>query len=232
MAAITRRDFAKLAGAGAATLSLGGLLSACSSGSETQGTAGDAGSAEGSNQVIVSMTVGSEPAAGFDPLVSWGCGEHVHEPLIQSTLITTDADLNFVNDLATSYEASEDGMTWTFKIRDDARFSDGTPLTARDVAFTINGILNAEASECDMSMVKEAVADDDATVVVHIRLDDHRIRAVQRVSSTLAVIQSTLGIVPRTTSHAYDEACWTFGPRRRSSPTAPARARGLHHQRI
>ncbi len=192
MAAITRRDFAKLAGAGAATLSLGGLLSACSSGSETQGPADDAGSAQGSNQVIVSMTVGSEPAAGFDPLVSWGCGEHVHEPLIQSTLITTDADLNFVNDLATSYEASEDGMTWTFKIRDDARFSDGTPLTARDVAFTINGILNAEASECDMSMVKEAVAEDDATVVVHME------KPFNAFLYTLAVV----GIVPE---HAYDE---------------------------
>ncbi len=77
----------------------------------------------------------SEPAAGFDPLFSWGCARHVHEPLIQSTLITTDADLNFVNDLATSYECSSDGLTWTFHIRDDAHFTDGEQLTAHDVAF-------------------------------------------------------------------------------------------------
>ncbi len=170
MATLTRRDFAKLTGATAATLSLGGLLASCASGEAEKPAEGatEGAADKASSQVIVSMTTGSEPAAGFDPMVSWGCGEHVHEPLIQSTLITTDADLNFKNDLATSYEASEDGMTWTFTVRDDVKFTDGTPLTARDVAFTINGILNSEASECDMSMVKEAVATDDATVVVHM----------------------------------------------------------------
>ena len=195
MATLTRRDFAKLTGATAATLSLGGILAGCAGGGDEKPAAGaDATGADvaAPSQVIVSMTVGSEPAAGFDPLVSWGCGEHVHEPLIQSTLITTDTDLSFKNDLATSYEASEDGMTWTFKIRDDVKFTDGTPLTARDVAFTINGILNSEASECDMSMVREAVAEDDATVVIHME------KPFNALLYTLAVV----GIVPE---HAYGE---------------------------
>lgn len=197
MATLTRRDFAKLTGATAATLSLGGLLASCTSGEaakpaeDTTTTAGE----ETPSQVIVSMTTGSEPAAGFDPLVSWGCGEHVHEPLIQSTLITTTTELDFKNDLATSYEASEDGMTWTFTIRDDVKFSDGTPLTAKDVAFTINGILNAEASECDMSMVKEAVAKDDTTVVISME------KPFNALLYTLAVV----GIVPE---HAYGD---TYG---------------------
>lgn len=196
MATITRRQFAKLAGAGAATLSLGGVLAACSNDAGTQPAAdagADAATAQPSSQVIVSMTTGSEPAAGFDPMVSWGCGEHVHEPLIQSTLITTTTDLGFKNDLATSYEASEDGMTWTFTIRDDVKFTDGQPLTAKDVAFTINGIVNAEASECDLSMVKEAVATDDVTVVVSME------KPFNALLYTLAVI----GIVPE---HAYDES--------------------------
>lgn len=199
MATITRRQFAKLAGAGAATLSLGGMLAACSSDSAAEAPAAagdDAATAQPSSQVIVSMTTGSEPAAGFDPMVSWGCGEHVHEPLIQSTLITTTTELGFKNDLATSYEASEDGMTWTFTIRDDVKFTDGQPLTARDVAFTINGIINAEASECDLSMVKEAVAQDDATVVVNME------KPFNALLYTLAVI----GIVPE---HAYDESYGT-----------------------
>lgn len=196
MTTLTRRDFAKLTGATAATLSLGGLLASCAGGEAAEPAGGAAGAGgEAPSQVIVSMTTGSEPAAGFDPMVSWGCGEHVHEPLIQSTLITTDADLSFKNDLATSYEASEDGMTWTFTIRDDARFTDGTPLTARDVAFTINGILNAEASECDLSMVKEAVAKDDATVVISME------KPFNALLYTLAVV----GIVPE---HAYGD---TYG---------------------
>ena len=96
MATLTRRDFAKLTGATAATLSLGGILAGCAGGGDEKPAAGaDATGADvaAPSQVIVSMTAGSEPAAGFDPLVSWGCGEHVHEPLIQSTLITTNTDL-------------------------------------------------------------------------------------------------------------------------------------------
>ncbi|MGB0100499.1 MAG: ABC transporter substrate-binding protein, partial [Nocardioides sp.] len=42
--------------------------------------------------------------------------------------------------LATSWETSDDGLTWTFDIRDDVTFSDGEPLTADDVAFTLNRI--------------------------------------------------------------------------------------------
>lgn len=197
MATITRRQFAQLAGAGAATLSLGGLLAACTNGDAGKGDAkpeeGVSAGTDTSKQVIVSMTPGSEPAAGFDPLVSWGCGEHVHEPLIQSTLIATTTELGFQNDLATSYEASADGLTWTFAIRDDVKFTDGQPLTARDVAFTLNGIRNAEASECDLSMMKEAVATDDTTV--EISLD----KPFNALLYTLAVI----GIVPE---HAYDDS--------------------------
>ena len=197
MATITRRQFAQLAGAGAATLSLGGLLAACTNGDAGTGDAkpeeGVSAGTDTSKQVIVSMTPGSEPAAGFDPLVSWGCGEHVHEPLIQSTLIATTTELGFQNDLATSYEASADGLTWTFAIRDDVKFTDGQPLTARDVAFTLNGIRNAEASECDLSMMKEAVATDDTTVEISLH------KPFNALLYTLAVI----GIVPE---HAYDDS--------------------------
>lgn len=194
--AITRRNFVKLAGVGIASLSLGSLLSACSSTRTLTEGVSVTGNA---NEVVVSMTVNSEPAAGFDPLFSWGCGEHVHEPLIQSTLITTDADLNFVNDLATSYECSFDGMIWTFHIRDDAYFTDGEQLTARDVAFTINGINAAEAAEADLSMVEEAVAVDDFTVELRMT------KPFNALLYTLAVV----GIVPE---HAYDSATYGANP--------------------
>lgn len=194
MAAITRRDFAKLAGTGAATLSLGGLLSACASNNAdpSQDPQSATDPKDIPNEVIVSMTTGSEPAAGFDPMVSWGCGEHVHEPLIQSTLIRTTAELGFENDLATSYECTDDGMRWTFTIRDDVKFTDGEPLTAGDVAFTLNGILESEASECDLSMVERAEAPDDATAVIVMA------KPFNALLYTLAVI----GIVPQ---HAYGE---------------------------
>ncbi len=43
-------------------------------------------------------------------------------------------------ELATAWEVSPDGKTWTFTIRSDAKWQDGVPVTARDVAFTFNYI--------------------------------------------------------------------------------------------
>ncbi|MDO4437011.1 MAG: ABC transporter substrate-binding protein [Coriobacteriaceae bacterium] len=160
------------------------------------GAAGKDGSQQGPtselSSVTVAMSPSSEPAAGFDPLVAWGCGEHVHEPLIQSALITTDEDLNFVNDLAVEYMCSSDGLVWTFEIRDDVTFSDGEPLTAHDVAFTVNGVIESPASQADLSMVDRAVAVSDTVVELHLN------KPYNALLYTLAV----LGIVPE---HAYKE---------------------------
>lgn len=193
---ISRRSFIKAAGVSAAALSLSGLLSACSSGNKLTDGVSVSGN-EG--EVVVAMPTTSEPAAGFDPMFSWGCGEHVHEPLVQSTLITTDADLNFVNDLAINYSCSDDGLTWTFYLREDAIFSDGEPLTAADVAFTINGINAAEAAEADLSMVDEAVALDSYTVELKLN------KPFNALLYTLAVV----GIVPE---HLYDSATYGSNP--------------------
>lgn len=199
----SRRTFVKLVGVGAASLSLGGVLSACSDGGSTSsqggGAAGGSGSAGSTDRVVVCMNTGSEPAAGFDPMFSWGCGEHVHEPLIQSTLITTDKDLNFVNDLATSYESSDDGMKWTFKVRNDAKFSDGTPLTAKDVAFTINALLSSEGAEVDLSMVDSAQAIDDSTVEF----------AMAKPYNALLYTLAVVGIVPEA---SYDAKSYGTNP--------------------
>ena len=46
------------------------------------------------DDVVVVMGPTSEPEAGFDPAYGWGAGEHVHEPLIQSTLTVTTAAEN------------------------------------------------------------------------------------------------------------------------------------------
>lgn len=185
---ITRRSFAA-AGLGTLGAVLAAGLQGCAAQEDAyQGSA----SAGGSSQVIVAMNTGSEPAAGFDPLVAWGCGEHVHEPLIQSTLITTDENLEFVSDLATEYSCTEDGLTWTFKLRDDVRFSDGEPLDADDVAFTVNAVIENPASEADLSMVDEAVAIDATTVELHLN------KPFNALLYTLAV----LGIVPE---HAYGD---------------------------
>ena len=118
---------------------------------------------ETKDSVIVVMGPTSEPEAGFDPAYGWGAGEHVHEPLIQSTLTVTTKDLRIDYDLATDMKVSEDGLTWTVTIRDDVKFTDGEALNAGDVAFTYN-TLRDTSSVNDFTMLKEAAALDDTTV--------------------------------------------------------------------
>lgn len=146
------------------------------------------------SSVVVTMPTTSEPESGFDPAYGWGAGEHVHEPLIQSTLVRTTEDLKIENDLATEYSCSEDKLTWTVKMRDDVKFTDGEPLTAQDVAFTYNTCRD-ESTVNDFTMLKEAVAVDDTTVEFHMN-EPYSIWPY-----TMAIV----GIVPE---HAYSE---TYG---------------------
>lgn len=64
---------------------------------------------------------------------------------------------------------SADGLTWTFKIRTGMRWSDGEPLTAHDVAFTYNYILDNGFACCVryLRFVDSVTAPDDRTVVIH-----------------------------------------------------------------
>lgn len=58
------------------------------------------------------------------------------------TLITYDREgVEFQPGFATKWSLSEDERTWTFKTRSGAKWSDGKPLTARDVAWTINTLV-------------------------------------------------------------------------------------------
>ncbi len=144
------------------------------------------------DSVIVVMGPTSEPESGFDPAYGWGAGEHVHEPLIQSTLTVTKPDLSIDYDLATDMQVSEDGMAWTVTIRDDVFFTDGDPLTAEDVAFTYNTV-KADSSVNDFTMLKEAVAVDEKTVEFRM----------ERPYSIWPYTMAIVGIVPE---HAYGPA--------------------------
>lgn len=148
--------------------------------------------------VTVVMPPASEPEAGFDPAFGWGAGEHVHEPLIQSTLTVTNPDLTIGYDLATDMRVSEDGLTWTVKIREDVKFTDGEPLTASDVAFTYNTVKEA-SSVNDFTMLDRAEAADDATVIFHMN----------RPFSIWPYTMAVTGIVPE---HAYDPAGYGSSP--------------------
>ena len=68
-----------------------GALAGCGGGAAGQGAQEQP--AAQTDTVVVAMGPTSEPEAGFAPAFGWGAGEHVHEPLIQSTLTVTNTDL-------------------------------------------------------------------------------------------------------------------------------------------
>lgn len=63
--------------------------------------------------------------------------------LVYSGLMRWDPDTGLALDLADSLEISEDHKTYTFHIRDDAKWHDGEDVRASDVVFTVNSIQNA-----------------------------------------------------------------------------------------
>ena len=86
------------------------------------------------------LAIGDEPTEGFDPMLGWSHGSYL---LLHSPLLKQNEDLSWSSFLLSDYQASDDGKTWTLKLKPDLKFSDGSPLTAKDVAYTYN---NAAAS--------------------------------------------------------------------------------------
>ena len=139
----------------------------------------------GKDSVVIA--IGSEPET-LDPTKGWGHGNY---PIIQSTLVKYKSDLTFENDLATDYTLSDDGLTWTFHIREDAYFTDGEQVTAGDVAFTLETAKAAQGS-VDLTYMDSAVAEDDTTVVI----------TLSQPTSIFLNTLASVGIVPE---HAYSE---------------------------
>ncbi len=74
-----------------------------------------------------------------------------------------------VADLATEWDVSEDGRTWTFQLREGVTWHDGEPFTAEDVKFTLDNIMNPEVNaqfRTALAGVTEVAAVDDRTVTI------------------------------------------------------------------
>jgi ABC-type transport system substrate-binding protein len=77
-------------------------------------------------------------------------------------------DLGAVPDFVTDTQVSEDGMTFTYTVRDDVTWSDGEPMTAQDMAFTLNLYKDKHAylPQGYLQIVESVEAPDDTTVVL------------------------------------------------------------------
>jgi len=169
-----------------------GLITGCMQQKASPGRDGEAAYAP--RELV--LAVGSEPEAGFDPTTGWG---RYGSPLFQSTLLKYDHELNIVYDLATGYQISEDGTQYTVTIRSDAKFSDGTPVTADDVKYTFDTAASS-GSVVDLQILKRVDAIDAGTVQFTLK----------EAQSTFIYNLVATGIVPRH-AHGPDYAAKPLG---------------------
>lgn len=128
---------------------LAGTLTACSGGqtvSESQSApeqSESTGAAEGGTRFLnIQNETGVD---SLDPQIATDARSHELLGTFLEGLCTIDADGNVVPALAESYEVSEDGLTYTFHLR-DALWSNGDPVTANDFVFAWQRALSTDVA--------------------------------------------------------------------------------------
>ena len=168
-------------------------LTACSSGSgeekeqtkeEIKTESKEQVQTEGKAKDELVLGIGFEPEKGLNPIFE---SSHSNSMVFHSALLKRDVDLHIVEDLAESYEISEDKKTYTVKLKDGLKFADGSDLTAEDVAFTYNTAKGEAAAGINLERFKEAKVIDEKTVELVLERPDISF------TSTLA----SLGIVSK-----------------------------------
>ena len=104
----------------------------------------------------------------FDPTGSNQVDDTISQYYTHQTLLDMDAEGNVTGDLAESYEYDEATLTYTFHLKENAVFSDGTPVTAKDVVFSLNRAKESSFSSSRVVAIESMDAIDEHTVAIHL----------------------------------------------------------------
>jgi peptide/nickel transport system substrate-binding protein len=108
---------------------------------------------------------------GFDPHITSAHSSFEILENVYDTLVTVDDDLNMVPSLAESWEVSEDNLTWIFHLREGVTFHNGRALTADDVVYSYERIMDEETGSgvsWRFGSVESVEAVDDLTVAINL----------------------------------------------------------------
>lgn len=119
------------------------LLVAC--GSTPAPTNTGSGQKAPANQQVYRMTqAGISDVQTLDPALSTDLPSATAINLLFTGLVQLDDQLKVRPQLAQSWQQSADGLSWTFTLKPNLKFSDGSPLTSQDVAYSIDRALQPE----------------------------------------------------------------------------------------
>jgi peptide/nickel transport system substrate-binding protein len=121
------------------------------------------------------VTLGHQEVASLSPEGSGPTVQWVAIAQIHNALYEMDHNYELVPVLAESYEASADGLTYTFKLRSGVTFQNGDAFTSADVKYTYEWIMdekNASTRVSDFELVDTVEAPDENTVVVTLTSPD------------------------------------------------------------
>lgn len=184
---LTRRD-AMIRGA-ALGLSVPAMMALGAVGNAPRRATAQDGEPKRGGTLLVGLS--ADPAELDPHKTSLTAAWHVLE-FVYDTLVTTNEALEPVPALAESWDISDDGLTYTFNLRQGVTFHNGRELVAEDVKYSYERILDPETASphsSDLESISEIEIPDDSTVVVTLNAPD---------SSFIAKLMGTsLAIVPK-----------------------------------
>ena len=142
---------------------MGMLLVAC--GGSTSTTPTTSGKATPDKQVMkFPIVAGISDIKTFDPALSTDAASIAAIDLVFTGLVQLDDKLQVQPQLASSYSLSSDGLSWTFKLKPNLKFSDGTALTSADVTYSINRALQPVTKSTTAPIYLALIKDSDKLV--------------------------------------------------------------------
>lgn len=112
---------------------------------------------------------GPEPSQGWDPAIALASASTQPMSLIYEPLLEWDEETKTPRGaLAESWEQSDDRLTWTFKLRAGAKFSDGSAITAEDVKWTLDRQRESATMKGDLADIEEVVVSDPTTILLKL----------------------------------------------------------------
>ena len=116
--------------------------------------------------------VSAEPSSGFDPAIAKTQASLRVMELIYDGLVDYDAAGVIVPGIAESWKSSNGGLTLTFKIRSNAKFSDGSAITPEDVVFSLERAAASGTMKTAYANMDSVNASGSSSVVIKLAKKD------------------------------------------------------------